>query len=183
MASWPQSKEASPSLASCSMWASSNTIECLLILWSRWKLDSGGMQSISAGLFVVVQSVVQAMLLTSESVMCMGWNLPMTVWLGICTMLGSMLSRGMCSNFAYLWSILWSTASGIIHGGKLSAASSWYRYFVFHSVDAFMDMTNTLLCGNMFDPELQTIGFVWEEWILVQNSLLLCVIYCWPFMF
>ena len=57
----------------------------------------------SAGLFyVVVLSVVQELLFTSESVMSMSCNLPMTVSLGICTVMCSMLSRGICSNLGYL---------------------------------------------------------------------------------
>ena len=44
-------------------------------------------------IIVVVPSVVQEMLLTSESVTYMGCNLPMTVFLGICNVLFSVLSR------------------------------------------------------------------------------------------
>ena len=46
-----------------------------------------------------------------------------------------------------------------------------------------MDVTDTLLDGNMVNPELQTICLVWEVGILVHKNLLLCVIYCWSFMF
>ena len=61
------------------------------------------MHSNFAGLFVVaVLSVVQEILLTSEYLMSMGCNLPMTVFLGICAVLCFMLSRGMHSNFGYL---------------------------------------------------------------------------------
>ena len=44
-------------------------------------------------------------------------------------------------------------------------------------------MTDTPLGGNMADPELQIIGSVLEEGILVHKNLLLCVMYCCPFMF
>ena len=38
--------------------------------------------------------------------------------------------------------------------GKLSVASNWYRCLVFSLVGTFTDMTDTLLGGNMTDPEL-----------------------------
>ena len=41
-------------------------------------------------------------LLTSESVSSMCCNLPMTVFLGICTVLFSVLSRGILNNLGYL---------------------------------------------------------------------------------
>ena len=44
-------------------------------------------------------------------------------------------------------------------------------------------MTDTLLGGNMVDPELQITGSVLEEEILMHKNLLLCVVYCWPFIF
>ena len=58
----------------------------------------------SAGLFLVeVPSVVQEMLLTSESVTSMGCHLPKTVFLvGIGTVLFSVLSRGILNNLGYL---------------------------------------------------------------------------------
>ena len=44
-------------------------------------------------------------------------------------------------------------------------------------------MTDTLPGGNVADPELQIIGLVLDERILVHKNLLLCVMYCWPFIF
>ena len=153
-----------------------------IVLWLKLDLDS--MHGNSVGLFVVVvPSVVQEVLLTSEYIMSMGYNLPMTVFLGICTVLCSMLSRGICSNLIYLWSNLRCIVSGIIPGGKLLVVSNWYRCFVLSLVGALTDMTDTLLGGNMADSELQIIGLVLEEGILVHMNLLLCEMYHRPFMF
>ena len=44
-------------------------------------------------------------------------------------------------------------------------------------------MADILLGGNVTDPGIQIIGLVLEDVILVYKNLLLCVMYCWPFIF
>ena len=86
------SKEESLSLASCRACASCIITDCLLeLLFSGWKLDSGGMDGSSVRLFLMsswdFSILVQDMLLTSILSISIGFNVANTVTLGTQTLI------------------------------------------------------------------------------------------------
>ena len=99
------------------------SIDSFKLFCSGWKLDSGGIFRSSAGLFTVLEfSSVHEMLLTSIFLLSIRY---ITVFLQMWTISNSMLSRGMFSNFGYLWWILWATARRIRPDSRSSLAFSW----------------------------------------------------------
>ena len=63
----------------------------------------------------------------------------------------------------------------MIPSGTLSAASNWYRCLVFSLVGAFTDMTDTLLGGNMADPEIVNYWFgMGRRNTCAQEFLIMC---------
>ena len=90
------------SLASC-ISASCRNINCFELFWLSWKLNSGS-------ILVLEFSLVHKTLLISISSISVGCNVPIIVFLGMCTAWYAVLSRGMFSEFGYLWSILWLNA-------------------------------------------------------------------------
>ena len=174
------SKEARLCLASYSMWVSFKTIECLLLLCSGWKLDSGGMYGSSVDLFVVlsVPSLVHEMLLILRSATSICCNLPMRAFLGMWTV----LSWGIFSNLG-IYDLL---CDPVLKVKCLMVCHQWHP------------VGRGVVCLTQWGfPLIWWICFLVAIWTLLNFQLLvpywkmecfcikylLCVMYCWQFTF